>query len=557
MPQTNRTCAEQYIASVLAGDILTSKWVRLQLQNHSNDLSNGHLRGLRFNRVRAGKALEFIDRFIPQTDDTNAGKPLVLLPFQRALIWIYYGWEYAATGFRRFKIAYIELARGNGKSALLSALALMELLTGPPATEVYSAATDKATARLVWETARDMATMSPFLKDRVVVYRNNLNVPARNAKYEPLSSQDRNLQGKRPSFVVLDELHAHASRGVWDAMVMAMGKRDNSRLFALTTAGYDRNSICWQTREYSIKVLQGIIPDDSWFSFIACLDDGDDWQDESLWIKANPALGSIVKLADMREQALKASSDPASLNAFLRYRLSVWTDSAVAWLPMEMWDRCSGAVDAEALTGRPCIGGLDLSTTTDISALVLLFPPYGEDKHWRVLPHFFLPADNIAKRVKKDRVPYDVWSRQELFQLTPGNIIDYAFIRAKANELAARYDIRELAFDPYNATQLVTELGEDGITMVPFRQGDVSMNAPCKRLMELVLTGELAHGNNPVLRWMASNTVVRVGATGLLKPDKERSAEKIDGISALLDALGRAMVVVITPKQSAGFLFAA
>jgi phage terminase large subunit-like protein len=198
---------------------------------------------------------------------------------------------------------------------------------------------------------------------------------------------------------------------------------------------------------------------------------------------------------------------------------------------------------------------LDLSTTTDISAVVLLFPPCGDDRKWRIVPHFFLPLDNIEKRVKKDRVPYDIWEREGLFHLTQGNVIDYDVIRAKINELAAQYRIVEVAYDPYNTTQIVTQLQSDGLTAVPFRQHAESMTAPLKRLMEIVLRGELAHGGNPVMRWMANNTVVQLSATaGLMKPDKQRSREKIDGISALLDALGRAMIVPIEVSFSPFFL---
>jgi len=549
------TAAEQYIEDVCAGRITTSKWVRLTCERHAADLKDGHLRGLRFSERKAQRVLSFFERFIPQTDDTNAGQPLHLLPFQQALLWIFYGWEWEATGFRRFKIAYLELARGNGKSALLSGLACMELFTGPPATEVYSVSTDKDTARLVWKTSVDMIELSAPLKGAATVLRSNVHIRSRNAKFEPLCSRDRNIQGKRPSFVVVDELHAHPTRDVWDAMVNALGKRDESRLIALTTAGYDRNSICWTNREYSIKVLQGIIPDDSWFSFIACLDDDDNWQDESKWIKANPALGHMVRLTDLREQAQLASSSPASLNAFLRFRMNVWTDSVASFLPMADWDKCDEVIDIDSLKGQACYGGLDLSSTSDISAFVLLFPPYGARANWVVLPHFFLPEENIKERVRSDRVPYDVWKRQGLFNLTPGNFIDTSFIREKIKLLSDEFDIREIGVDRAFSVELTPQLTADGHTVVIVNQGDLEMTGPCNKLLEFVVKHQLIHQRNPVLRWMASNLVVRVGATGLLKPDKQRATEKIDGMSATLDAISRAMLHHHTPAPSAGFLF--
>jgi phage terminase large subunit-like protein len=323
-------------------------------------------------------------------------------------------------------------------------------------------------------------------------------------------------------------------------------------MLGVSTAGYDRLSVFYQQHDYSIKVLRGIIEDDSWFAWITTMDEADDWEDEQNWVKSNPNLGVTIRIEDLRAAAAKAKSNPAELNSFLRLRLNTWTNQHTAWMPMDKWDLCNTPVDAEALLGRPCFGGLDLSTTTDISAFVLLFPPYGDDPKWSVLCFFFLPEEAIEARSKRDRVPYEVWHSQGLFNLTPGVIIDYDFIRAKIQELAEFYHIQEIAFDPYNATQIVTQLTGDGLTMVPFRQSDIVLNSPCKRLMELVLTGDLAHGGNAVLRWMASNVMVSVGAYGLMKPDKVKSREKFDGISATLDALGRAMIVPLSDGSGIG-----
>ena len=546
--------AERYIESVLSGQVLASKWVRLQIERHIADLENGYKRDLRFNPARGLRVIKFIESFCVGTEGEYDGKPFILEPWSAALLYILYGWQWT-DGRRRFKYAYCEIGRGNLKSTLASALCIYELISERGA-NVYTAATDRATAKVVFDTAALMVSKSPALRKRIKSYRNNLHITGTAAKFEPCSSEAKTLfSHSRPSFVVLDELHVHPTPEVWDAFVSSLGKRKNSMLFAITNSGYDRNSVCWKQREYSLKVLQGIVPDDTWFAFVCGLDDGDDWEDESLWIKANPSLGVAVSLDDMRAQALKAREDPSALNQFLRFRLSIWTSNLSVWMPMPAWDACNEAVDPEALKGRQCFAGLDLSTTTDISAVVLLFPPCGDDRKWRIVPHFFLPLDNIEKRVKKDRVPYDIWEREGLFHLTQGNVIDYDVIRAKINELAAQYRIVEVAYDPYNTTQIVTQLQSDGLTAVPFRQHAESMTAPLKRLMEIVLRGELAHGGNPVMRWMANNTVVQLSATaGLMKPDKQRSREKIDGISALLDALGRAMIVPIEVSFSPFFL---
>jgi phage terminase large subunit-like protein len=539
---------ERYIRDVVAGKIVASKLVRQQFERHLRDLEQGPARGLVFDRAAAQRVIDFFAGFLCHTEGEYDGKPFILDPYQQAVVWILYGWKWAATGYRRFKFAYLEIARGQGKSAFASGLCIYELIAfGEPGAQVYSAATDKKTAKLVWDTAALMVRRSPALSKRITLFRDNMHIPGTASKFEPCSSEDTNLMGLRPSFICLDELHAHATSGVWDVMISAMGKRRNPLLFAITNSGFDRTSVCWRQREYSEKVLAGIIEDDAWFAFIAGLDPEDDWEDESNWPKANPALGTIVNLDDMRQQALKAKADPSALNSFLRFRLSVWTSADTAWMPMDKWDLCNAAVDQEALKGRPCYGGLDLSTTTDISAFVLLFPPYGDDPLWYVLPKLFLPEDAIAQRSKRDRVPYDVWARQGFFELTPGNVIDYDFIRAAIRELAEQYDIREIAFDRWNSSQLVTQLMADGFEMVKFGQGYESMNAPTKRLLELVLTGELAHGGHPVMRWSASNVRCTPDPAGNIKMDKGKSREKIDPMVALDMATGRAILSAPEP----------
>ena len=544
-----RSVAEKYIAGVLAGRIIVSLFVRLQIERHERDLVDGPARGLVFDREAAEDVINFFPLFLTHHEGAWAGKLFELRPDQQAMLWILYGWKWKATRFRRFKCAYVEQARGNGKSPLGAGLAVYELFAfGEPGAQVYSAATDKGTAKVVFNNAKQMVEDSDYLRSRIQRGANNLSVPETASFFEPVSSEDKNLLGKRPSFTVLDELHAHSSSGVWEVFDSASGKRPNSLMFAITNSGYDRHSVCWKKREYVVKVLQGIIPDDTWFGWICGLDDEDikdpnGWRDERNWIKAAPALGTIIRIEEMRRQAEQAANDPSALNTFLRYQLSVWTSGHSNWMPMDKWDLCRLPVNPAALRGRMCFGGLDLSTTIDVSAFVLLFPPVEDDPQWSILPWFFLPANAIEKRSKRDRVPYDVWAREKLFNLTDGDVIDYDYIRAKVNEVAGDYEIKEIAYDPYNAQQIVTQLTGDGFTMVPLRQGFLSLNAPTKRLMELVLTREIAHGGNPVLRWMASNVIASTDAAGCIKPDKSLCREKIDGIMATIDALARAIVV--------------
>jgi phage terminase large subunit-like protein len=536
--------AEKYIRDVLAGRIVTSRLVRLQIERHLRDLEDGHKRGLVFDRVAAQHVIDFFPKFLCHTEGKLDGQPFVLEPFQQAKLWILYGWKWKDTGYRRFKFAYNEIGRGNCKSTEASGLCLYELLAfGEAGAHVYSAATDKETAKIVFNTAELMLNRSPFLRERVTCFRDNMHIPGTAAKFVPCASEASFLLGLRPSFISMDELHVHPSPEVWNVFVSAMGKRTSPLLYVSTNSGFDRHSVCWKQRDYSVKVLEQIIGDDTWFAWICGLDDDDDWEDESNWIKANPGLGVMVQLKELREQAFKAKNDPSSLNAFLRFRMSRWTDSHTAWMPMHLWDTCCEPIEPAALRGRPCFGGLDLSTTTDISAFVLLFPPTEDDPKWRILPRFYLPKDCIEDRVKRDRVPYDVWERQKLFTLTSGRVIDYRVIRADIEQLSREYDIREIIFDRWNSSDMVTNLEGDGFEMVEWGQGLASMNAPMKRTMELVLSGEIAHGGNEVLRWMASNMMAYMDPAGNIKPDRGKSTEKIDGIVALIMAVGRAMLV--------------
>jgi phage terminase large subunit-like protein len=545
-----RTVAERYMLDVHEGRVKASRLVRQQIERHMRDLKEGASRGLVFDRKAAQHVIDFFPLFCCGTDGDFFGVPIVLDPAWQALLWILYGWKRKTEEgkkIRRFNVAYSEMGAGNLKSLILSCLCLYELFAfGEKGAEVYAAATDRKTARRVFDTASTMATQSDLLRERLVIGKENIFDPETNSKFEPCASEDQNLQGLRPSFVCIDELHAHRNAGVWDAFYSRLGKRKQPLMFAITNSGFDRNSVCYAQREYSEKVLNGTVPDDTWFTWICGLDpeeleNPDGWEDESNWEKANPCWGTAVKLEELRKQAVKAKGDPSSLNTFLRFRLCVWTTSFSLWMPMDKWDLCSARVEIEKLKRRRCWGGLDLSTTTDIAVFALVFEPTAEDPRYHVLLWFFLPKDNVQWRSKRDRVPYDVWAREGLFELTEGSVIDYKAIRARINQASKDFWIQSIAFDRWNSSDLVTNLTEDGFEMVKVGQGFASMNSPMKRLMELVLTGEFAHAGNKVLRWMAVNTVAEMDPAGNIKPDKKRSREKIDGIVATILALTGAM----------------
>ncbi|HRU06815.1 MAG TPA: terminase large subunit, partial [Candidatus Brocadiia bacterium] len=403
-----------------------------------------------------------------------------------------------------------------------------------------------------------MVKASPALRKRITVFRDNLHIANTASKYEPLSSDYNSLDGLNIHGAIVDELHAHKSRDLWDVLETSTGSRRQPLFLAITTAGYNRQTICWEQHEYTQKILDGVIQDDSFFGIIYTLDgwesqasdeegDGatpqrDDWEDETVWIKANPGLDVIKKRDAMRRLAKKAGEMPAALNNFLRRELNVWTQAETRWVPLGHWQACGQAVDAAGLRGRIAYGGLDLSSNTDLSAWGLVFPPETDGDPYRYLVRFFIPEENILDRVKRDRVPYDAWVRQGYITATPGNVIDYDWILAQVDEDMQAYDVREIAFDRWGAAQIQTKLLELGGPdfLVQFGQGYASMSPAMKELEKVIVGHTLAHGNNPVLNWMAHNLVAVQDAAGNLKPDKANSLEKIDGMVTLLMALDRA-----------------
>lgn len=529
-----------YGRGVLDGTVTACKWLRLAVARHVRDLEAGHGRGLRFDRDAAQHAIDFFG-FLKHSKGEWAGQTVRLEPWQQFYLWVLFGWM-RADGTRRFRTAYQEVARKNGKTTVAAGVGLYLFdADDEPGAEVYTAATKRDQARIAHSEATRMVKASPFLRRRIRVFKDNLNIPGTASKFEPVGKDADSLDGLNVHGAIVDEVHAHKNRDLWDILETATGARRQPMMFAITTAGYNRQSLCFELHSYCEQVLDGVIQDDSFFGVIYTLDSGDDWQDEAVWVKANPNLGVSKKLDDMRRKARRAQEMPTALNAFLRLELNLWTESETKWLPVEAWTKCAGMVEPEGLRGRICYGGLDLSSTTDISAFVLVFPPEAEGEPYRALCRFFIPQENMRARVRRDKVPYDVWVRQGLITATPGNVIDYDAIVAEIDELAQRYDIGEIAFDRWGATQMYQRLEEARMMMVQFGQGFASMSPPMKELETLVLGGRLAHGGNPVLTWMANNLVARMDAAENIKPDKQKSTERIDGMVALIMALDRAL----------------
>ena len=538
----SRDVVRRYVEDVLSGEVAACKWVKLAARRHLRDLETGAERGLWLDEDAAQIAIDFFS-LLKHSKGEWAGQVIRLEPWQQFVAWELFGWK-REDGTRRYRTSYLEVARKNGKSTMGAGIGNYLLVAdGEPGAEVYSAATKRDQARITHSEATRMVKASPALRRRIRCFKDNLHIPDTASKYEPLSSDYNSLDGLNIHGAIVDEIHAHKTRDLWDVLETSTGSRRQPLMFAITTAGFDRQSLCFQLHEYTEKVLESLVEDDSFFGMIFSLDQDDDWQDEGCWSKANPNLGVSKYLDDMRRKAKRAREMPSALNAFLRKELNVWTQSETKWMPMEHWRACGKHVDAAGLRGRTCYGGLDLSSNIDISAFVLVFPPQIEGEDYQVLCRFWIPEESMIERSRRDRVPYDAWVRQGYIEATPGNVIDYDFILAQIDEDAQAYDIQEIAFDRWGATRIQSQLMERGGDewLVQFGQGFRSMSPPMKDLEKLVLGHQLAHGNNPVLGWMADNLVARQDPAGNIKPDKEKSREKIDGMVALIMALDRAI----------------
>jgi phage terminase large subunit-like protein len=357
-----------------------------------------------------------------------------------------------------------------------------------------------------------------------------------------LSAEAYSKHGFSVSGLIFDELHTQPNRKLFDVMTKGSGDaRKQPLYFLITTAGDDTNSVCYEQHKKAEGILDGSKIDPTYYPIIFGADMEDDWTDEKVWRKANPSLDVTVTIDKLRAACESAKQNPAEENSFRQLRLCQWVKQSVRWMPMVQWDKCAFPVDEKMLEGRACYGGLDLSSTSDITAFVLVFPPIDDEDLFCILPYFWLPEDTVSVRVKRDSVPYDVWQKKGLFHITDGNVVDYAAVEQKIEELGTRFNIREIAYDRWGATQMSQNLERLGFTVVPFGQGFASMSPPTKELMRLTLSEKIAHGGHEVLRWMADNIHVRTDPAGNLKVDKERSSEKVDGIVALIMGLDRAI----------------
>ena len=496
-----------------------------------------------YDEAAADFAVAFIENLC-HTKGTWAGQPFELIDWQEQIIRDLFG-ILKPNGYRQFNTAYVEIPKKMGKSELAAAIAL--LLTcgdGEERAEVYGCAADRQQASIVFEVAADMVRMCPSLNRRVKILTASKRIvyEPSNSFYQVLSAEAYSKHGFNIHGVIFDELHTQPNRKLFDVMTKGSGDaRMQPLYFLITTAGTDTNSICYETHQKAVDIIEGRKKDPTFYPVIYGASESDDWTDPKVWKKANPSLGITVGIDKVKAACESAKQNPGEENSFRQLRLNQWVKQAVRWMPMDKWDKCAFAVDESELEGRICYGGLDLSSSTDITAFVLVFPPLDEDDKYIILPYFWIPEDNLTLRVNRDHVPYDVWERQGTLQTTEGNVIHYGFIEKFIEQLGERFNIREIAFDRWGAVQMVQNLEGMGFTVVPFGQGFKDMSPPTKELMKLTLEEKLAHGGHPVLRWMMDNIFIRTDPAGNIKPDKEKSTEKIDGAVATIMALDRAI----------------
>jgi phage terminase large subunit-like protein len=521
----------------------SDNWVRTKSDEAAVD------EGCVFDINAADRVRRFFAKFLRHSKGQFAGKPFELLDWQwDRVIAPLYGWR-RADGRRRFTRAAIGIPKKNGKSTLLAGLGLYHLVAdGEKGAEVYSAAADRDQAGIIYNEAATMVDASPVLRHRIEVVRSRkvLNFSSANGIYKALSRDVPTKEGLNISCLLFDELHSQPDRKLWDCLRYGGAARRQPMLIWISTAGHDKGSLCYEQWQYALGVQRSEIVDTSLLAVIYETPMDADWTSPATWQAANPSWGQTIGPDSFREDCAEAQRSPASESSFRRYRLNTWVDAETRWIAADAWSACQGGFVAKDLEKKPCIVGLDLSTTTDITAAVLVFR---EGDHYRILPRFWVPRETMRTRERENRVRLDEWARKGLVQVTDQPTVDYGEIRAWVGSLPSRYAVKEIAIDPWNATQLATQLVEDGHEVTYVRMGYGSISAATKEFEKLVLSGMIRHDGNPVMTWMVANCMVEQDAAGNVKPSKRKSTEKIDGVVAAILALARWIVAAEKRKS--------
>lgn len=494
---------------------------------------------------KADRVVNFISE-LKHTKGKFWGKKFELLPWQEKIIRDVYGTvRDEDPSIRQYTTAYVEIPKKQGKSELAAAIALNQLCNDDEwRAEVYGCAADRQQASIIYDVAKDMVKQSKALSKRIKLVesvKRMVYLPT-GSIYQVLSAEVATKHGLNVSACVFDELHTQPTRALYDVMTQGSGDaRAQPLWFFLTTAGTDRTSICWEVHQKALDILEGRKADPRFYPVVYGLPEDADWHDEANWYKANPSLGHTIDIEKVRDAYRKALETPMDEMQFRQLRLNQWVKSSVRWMRMDKWDACEGEIDLDRLRGRPCYAGLDLSSTSDLTAFVLVFPPDDEGEPYIIVPYFWLPEEQMKIRVRRDHVMYDQWAGQGFIELTEGDVVHYGAVKQRILEICEMFDVQEIAVDRWNATMMIQELEDEGLTVVRFGQGFKDMSPPTKELMRLVLRQEIRHSGHPVLRWNIDNVFVRTDPAGNQKIDKEKSTEKVDGAVATVMALARAI----------------
>lgn len=535
----------QYAEQIVGRDIPAGQWAIKAAQRALDDRK--HLAGYRYDQGKGNRVCAFVER-LTHVKGRLGGTLIRLEPWQCFVLCQAFGWLHDGgdrDGLRRFRTVYIEVPRGNGKSCLSSAVALYCLAAdGEYGAEVYSSATTADQARIVFNDAKAMTKASASAKLMAALgvepHAHTITVETKNSTFKATSAEYSNMDGMNVSCAVIDELHAHDERGLWDVITTGAGKRPQSIIWAITTAGSDRAGICYEQRTYLTKLLDRVATDESMFGCIWCADDGDDWQAEAVWSKANPNWKVSVEPSYIAALCRKAQAMPAAQNSFKTKHLCQWVSADQAWMDMRAWDRCRDpTMQIEEFATDPCYVGLDLATKTDIAAKMRLFTrAIGGQTHYFAFGEYYLPESAVSDGRNSQ---YPGWQSTGQLIVTPGDVTDFDLIEDFLEEDGKRFDVREVAYDSWQASQLAQHMMEAGVPMVEYRKIVANYSEPMKELDAIVRSGRFHH-NDPILTWMASNVVAHTDQKGNIFPRKERPENKIDGIDALISALGRAMM---------------
>jgi phage terminase large subunit-like protein len=543
------TPADRYVRDVLDGKILACQFIQQACQRHLDDLSQGKKRGIWYCEQAAQHAVDFFS-LLPHSKGKWAGKPFELSPWEDFIIRSIFGWLWIETNFRRFRIAYVCVPKKNGKSTLAAGIGNYLLVADEePGAEIYTAATKMDQARIIHSEAIRMVKNSE-LREVVSVYKDNLSIDETASKYVPLGADAGTLDGLNTHGALIDELHAHKKRHLFDTLKTSMVARDQPLMFCITTAGTDRHSVCYEQHEYASKLLRRVFEDDRFFAYISTIDKKDDWTDIKSLEKANPNWGVSVNVELVKADLETAKRTPSAQNSFKRFHLNIWVQQVIRWLDVDKWKAQGSVVDVESLLGKPCYGGLDLASVSDMTAWVMAFPAreisneYDEEEVFLWM-RFWCPEERLEDVSNIYAEHYQNWAKEGFLTTTPGDALDYNQVKKDVLEDCKRFNVVSINIDRlFHGYQLSSELQEEleGVTEVyGMGQGYLSMTTPSKELERRYRDKKIHHGNNPVLLWMADNVAISQDPAGCIKPNKDKSQGKIDGIVAAIMALDRLM----------------